>query len=75
MAPDRIAERHSTLQLLVQYWLNFWNCDFFDAIERKDAADLWAQALRFVPLAATNLALSIVSVWGRMTCSANGANG
>jgi putative ATP-binding cassette transporter len=55
------------LQLLIQYWLNFWNRDFFNAIERKDATDLWAQALRFVPLAATSLALAIVSVWGRMT--------
>ena len=36
------------LQLLVQYRLNFWNRDFFNAIERKDGAELWAQALRFV---------------------------
>jgi len=26
------------LQLLVQYRLNFWNRDFFNAIERKDGA-------------------------------------
>ena len=55
------------LQLLIQYWLNFWNRDFFNAIERKDGTELWAQALRFVPLAAASLALAIVSVWGRMT--------
>jgi len=55
------------LQLLVQYWLNFWNRDFFNAIERKDGAELWAQALRFVPLAAASLTLAITSVWGRMT--------
>ncbi len=55
------------LQLLVQYRLNFWNRDFFNAIERKDGAELWAQALRFVPLAAASLVLAIVSVWGRMT--------
>ena len=55
------------LQLLTQYWLNFWNRDFFDAIERKDGTELWAQALRFVPLAAASLGLAIVSVWGRMT--------
>ena len=55
------------LQLLTQYWLNFWNRDFFDALERKDGTELWAQALRFVPLAAASLALAIVSVWGRMT--------
>ena len=55
------------LQLLTQYWLNFWNRDFFDAIERKDGTELWAQALRFAPLAAASLGLAIVSVWGRMT--------
>jgi len=55
------------LQLLVQYWLNFWNRDFFNAIGGKDAAALWVQAKRFVPLAAASLALAIISVWGRMT--------
>ena len=55
------------LQLLVQYSLNFWNRDFFNAIERKDGAELWAQALRFVPLAVANVTLAITSVWGRMT--------
>jgi len=31
------------LQLLNQYWLNFWNRDFFNAIERKDGTELWAR--------------------------------
>jgi vitamin B12/bleomycin/antimicrobial peptide transport system ATP-binding/permease protein len=55
------------LQLLTQYGLNFWNRYFFDAIGRKDAAALWEQALRFVPLAASSLFLTILSVWSRMT--------
>ena len=55
------------LQLFTQYALNFWNRDFFNAIGRKDAAELWIQALRFVPLAACSLVLAILSVWGRMT--------
>jgi putative ATP-binding cassette transporter len=55
------------LQLLTQYWLNFWNRDFFNAVERRDATDLLAQALRFVPIAAASLALAVFSVWGRMT--------
>lgn len=38
------------LQLLTQYRLNFWNRGFFDAIERKDAAGLWKQALRLLPI-------------------------
>jgi putative ATP-binding cassette transporter len=59
------------LQLLIQYGLNFWNRDFFNAIERKDGVELWVQALRFVPLAAASLALAIFSVWGRMTMQRN----
>jgi putative ATP-binding cassette transporter len=55
------------LQLLTQYGLNFWNRDFFNAIELRDGTELWAQALRFVPFAAASLTLAIVSVWGRMT--------
>jgi vitamin B12/bleomycin/antimicrobial peptide transport system ATP-binding/permease protein len=55
------------LQLLTQYSLNFWNRDFFNAVERKDGAALLTQALRFMPLAAASLALAVFSVWGRMT--------
>lgn len=55
------------LQLLTQYSLNFWNRDFFNAVERKDGADLLTQTLRFLPLAAASLALAVFSVWGRMT--------
>lgn len=54
-------------QLYIQYRINFWNRDFFDAIERKDGVELWKQALAFLPLAAVSLALAITSVWGRMT--------
>jgi putative ATP-binding cassette transporter len=59
------------LQLLVQYWLNFWNRDFFNALERKDGIALWGQAQLFVPLAAASLALALLSVWGRMTAQRN----
>lgn len=55
------------LQLLTQYALNYWNRDFFNAVGRRDAAELWTQALRFVPLAAASLALTVFSVWARMT--------
>jgi len=55
------------LQLLVQYRLNYWNRDFFNAFERKNGIELWGQALIFIPLAAASLTLAIVSVWGRMT--------
>lgn len=55
------------LQLLMQYRINFWNRDFFDAIGRRDEAQLWTQAIRFVPLAAASLSLAVFSVWARMT--------
>lgn len=55
------------LQLWTQYGLNVWNRDFFNAIERRDAMELRAQALRFAPLAAASLSLAILSVWARMT--------
>jgi putative ATP-binding cassette transporter len=55
------------LQLLIQYRLNFWNRDFFDAVGRKDQAELLHQAFRFAPLAGASVALAIHSVWARMT--------
>ncbi|MCP3463346.1 SbmA/BacA-like family transporter [Bradyrhizobium sp. CCGUVB23] len=55
------------LQLLTQYGLNFWNRDFFNAVGRKDQAELLNQALRFVPLAGASIGLTVYSVWARMT--------
>ncbi|HWP25502.1 MAG TPA: SbmA/BacA-like family transporter [Xanthobacteraceae bacterium] len=55
------------LQLLAQYWLNFWNRDFFDALEQKNGAALAAAIALFFPLAAITVLLAIASVWGRMT--------
>jgi vitamin B12/bleomycin/antimicrobial peptide transport system ATP-binding/permease protein len=55
------------LQLLVQYWLNLWNRNFFDSIGHRDSAALFEQSLQFVPLAASSVALAVAAVWGRMT--------
>jgi vitamin B12/bleomycin/antimicrobial peptide transport system ATP-binding/permease protein len=55
------------LGLLTQYWLNVWNRDFFNALERKDGPAIGEQALLFVPLALGGVALAILGVWGRMT--------
>ncbi len=54
-------------QIAVQYRLNYWNRDFFNALENRDAARLWAEAWFFPPLAGTSIALSVAAVWGRMT--------
>ena len=55
------------LQLLVQYWMNFWSRDFFNALSSKDGSVLWVEAKLFAPLAVASTALVILSVWGRMT--------
>jgi vitamin B12/bleomycin/antimicrobial peptide transport system ATP-binding/permease protein len=54
-------------QLVVQYRLNFWNRDFFNALEQRNSAGLEFQAMMFLPLAGSAVALASLSVWGRMT--------
>lgn len=55
------------LQLYVQFRFNYWNRDFFDALEGRDSARLKSQAFLLIPLCAGSIALAIASVWGRMT--------
>jgi vitamin B12/bleomycin/antimicrobial peptide transport system ATP-binding/permease protein len=57
----------AVLQLAVQYRLNFWNRDFFNALARRDADALWRQVTVFAPLAITSVGLSVIAVWTRMT--------
>jgi len=54
----------------VQFRFNYWNRDFFDALEGRDAARLRTQALLLVPLCGASVALAVTSVWGRMTVQA-----
>jgi len=54
-------------QLIVQYRLNYWNRDFFNALARRDSSGLWNQLIIFVPLACLSVGLSVTSVWARMT--------
>ena len=37
----------TVLQLALQYRLNYWSRDFFDAFGRRDGSALWMQALLF----------------------------
>ncbi len=55
------------LQLVVQYRLNFWNRDFFNALEARDGRQIAAEARILVVLAGASIALAITAVWGRMT--------
>jgi len=54
-------------QLVTQYWLNYWNRDFFNALEARDKAALVHEMMLFFPLAALGAILATFSVWGRMT--------
>lgn len=55
------------LQLALQYRLNLWSRDFFDAFGRRDGSALREQALIFLPLAASSLMVAMLLVWARMT--------
>ncbi len=56
-----------SLQLYVQFRLNYWNRDFFDALEGRNPQRLQTQALLLIPLCVASVALAVTSVWGRMT--------
>jgi vitamin B12/bleomycin/antimicrobial peptide transport system ATP-binding/permease protein len=55
------------LQLVVQYRLNLWNRDFFDALEARNGGQIWHQARLLLGLAAASVCLAVTAVWGRMT--------
>lgn len=55
------------LQLVVQYWLNLWNRDFFNALEQRNRAEIWGQVFLLPVLVAASVALGIFAVWARMT--------
>ncbi|MCB8820172.1 ABC transporter ATP-binding protein/permease [Microvirga rosea] len=54
-------------QLFVQYRLNVWNRDIFNALEKRDVSLVGHLALLFVPLALAAVAFNVASVWGRLT--------
>jgi len=55
------------LQLAIQYRLNYWSRDFFNAFGRRDAHTLRAEALIFLPLAGSSVLVAVLTVWTRMT--------
>ncbi|XUM24520.1 SbmA/BacA-like family transporter [Bradyrhizobium oligotrophicum S58] len=59
------------LQLYVQFRFNYWNRDFFDALEGRDPTRLRQQAVLLIPLCLASVVLAIVSVWGRMVMQRN----
>jgi putative ATP-binding cassette transporter len=55
------------VQLLIQYRLNYWNRDFFNAIQQRDTMAVWTQAKIFAPIVASSVVVAMISIWGRMT--------
>lgn len=53
--------------LVLDLVLNHWNKWFFDALEQKNAAEIFRQALVFVPLAAASVMIAVTNVYLRMT--------
>jgi putative ATP-binding cassette transporter len=54
------------LQLIVQYRLNVWNRELFDALEKRDGSVVLYQSALFVPLAVVSIAIAVCVVWVRM---------
>src|SRR5262249_40936715 len=48
----------SLAQVFIQYRINVWNREIFDAIEKKDAGIVLTQALIFIPLALAGVGLA-----------------
>jgi ABC-type uncharacterized transport system fused permease/ATPase subunit len=55
------------LGLLVQYRLNYWNRDFFDALAERQSSRLFRQCELLPGLVAASVVLQVAAVWGRMT--------
>jgi len=59
------------LQLALQYRLNLWNRDFFNALERRDSSIAWGQTQTLFVLVASSVVLAVVAVWARMSFQRN----
>ena len=51
------------LQIVVQHRSNFWNRDFFNALEARNGHQIWLQARILLLLAAFSVTLAIAAVW------------
>jgi ABC-type uncharacterized transport system fused permease/ATPase subunit len=57
----------TVLQVVVQYRLNLWNRDFFNALEFRNSREIWHQSGLLVVFVAAAVVLGVIAVWGRMT--------
>ena len=52
-------------QTYVQYRINVWNREIFDALEQRNSAQVLFQAFVFFPLALASIAMAVAIVYGR----------
>ena len=55
------------LQLVVQYRVNVWNRDIFNALEQKDSPAVLYQALMYLPLICASVVVAVSGIYCRMT--------
>ena len=53
--------------LAAQFGINLWNRKIFDALEKRDRAEVLLMSVVFFPLAAASVAFGVTNVWVRMT--------
>ncbi len=53
-------------QLFIQYRINFWNRDFFNALSKRDVAQVWKEAWLFLPLFLCSVMIAVLTVWAKM---------
>jgi putative ATP-binding cassette transporter len=55
------------IQLVVQYRINVWNRDIFNALEQKDGSAVLRQALLYLPLVCATVFVAVFGIYCRMT--------
>ena len=55
------------VQLFVQYRINTWNRDIFNALEQKDSPGVLYQAFLYLPLIAASVVIAVAGIYSRMT--------
>src|SRR5438552_5833499 len=55
------------IQLFVQYRVNVWNRDVFNALEQKDSGAVLTQVLIYLPLLGASVITAVAGIYCRMT--------
>lgn len=55
------------VNLYLSYRMNVWNRDVFNALEKRDAAGVLAQALLYIPLLFFSVLVAVAALYSRMT--------